>query len=899
MKFSSFYLPLLLAGMILFSCFGANAQENDSLIKLSGIVNDEFGPLSGAIITLEPQNLSAISNIDGLFSFDVISGKYTLSIEVVNLGKYSQEIIIGENDTLLTISLTSEAPTIGGRADPVEIISAKDIEKSPYTKLTQVLQYLVPGFHSTPQTIADGTDHIDPISYRGLGPDQVLILVNGKRWHSSSLVNVNGTFGRGSVSVDINVIPKSAVDHIEILKNGAATRYGSDAISAVINIVLKEKTNHNNINAFAGSTKEGDGKTIQLSANYGFDLGDKGFIHFSGNFLDKGSINRSGAYTGAVFGDERDNNLTEFFNNTGFENNQVMSIGSAAIRDANSIFNGLYRFNSAVEVYAFGLHNYRIGAASGFYRFPSSEASVVPEIYPFGFSPEIRTDIVDNSLTMGVRGKVSGWDVDFSNTSGGNTLDYTVRNSNNASLGINSPTSVFAGGFRLRQNNTNLDLNRGLKPSLPFLDSVNISLGGVFRHEVYEIVPGQPESYIQGGDTTADGTLKAAGIQVFPGFKPEDAQFGNRANAAGYLGVELDINPQFLVRGAIRYEAFEEFGDNLSWKVSARYLLNNITFRTAYSTGFRAPSLHQIFFTNESTQFLGETAVRVGTFNSVDPVTRALGINQLVPELSQQITAGAIFKPFSDRNLRINLNFYMIDISDRIILSGRFSRTDNQGNPTPFASTLEALGVGAAQFFTNSISTRTQGVDFSIDYRDFELGGGKLDILAAVNVVQNEVTEIKIPQSLVGEEETLFNREERSRLEQAIPQSKVILSARYEIKNFEVSIQGTRFGKVGYIHPDDGNPENWVVNSVTGLPETRDQLFAGKWITNLEGAYNLKIQGINNLRFAIGATNLLNVYPDQHKHSSNISSGRFVYSRRVQQFGVDGISGYAKINIEF
>ncbi|MEM7370900.1 MAG: TonB-dependent receptor [Bacteroidota bacterium] len=897
MKLPSFCLVLLLAGLIIGSCSQIFAQQTDTKAKIVGVINDEFGPISGAIVSLEPTHLTSITNIDGVFSFEAAPGEYVLMVEVVNFGKYRQGITTGA-DTLFNITLKKEAPTVGGRADPIDIVSAEDIEKSPYTKLSQVLHYLVPGFHSTPQTISDGTDHIDPISYRGLGPDQVLILINGKRWHSSSLVNVNGTFGRGSVSTDINAIPKSAVDHIEILKNGAATRYGSDAVSAVINIVLKEK-GYNRISSTGGSTKAGDGSLIQFSANYGFEIGDRGFIHITGDFRDKGGINRSGAYTGTVFGDDRDNDLAEFFQHTGYDNNRVMSIGSAASRDANSIVNAVYPLNGEVEIYAFAAHNYRIGTAAGFYRFPASENRVVPEIYPFGFSPEIRTDIIDNNVTLGVRGNVGGWKLDFSNTTGGNTLDFTIQNSNNASLGINSPTKVSAGGFRLKQNNTNLDLSYGSRPGLPFLDSVNVSFGGVFRHEAYQIVAGQPESYIQGTDTTAGGGLKAAGIQVFPGFKPSDEQFGNRANAAGYIGLELDVTPNFLLRTAARYEAYEEFGDNLSWKASARYLLKWMTVRAAYSTGFRAPSLHQVNFTNESTQFLGDNAVRVGTFNSFDPVTRALGVAQLEPEISRQLTAGISLSPFSNRNLSLNLNVYNINISDRIILSGRFSRTAANGNPTSFAPILESLGVGAAQFFTNSVSTSTQGIDVNLEYKDLEVGDGKLYVRLGWNEAKNKVTEINTPETLAGLEETLFNREEISRLEQAIPQSKILVLARYSLNQLELSLQGTRFGEVGYIHPNDGNQESWVVNTATGSAESRDQLFSSKWITNLEAAFHLTPQRLSSVRVAIGATNILDIYPDPHRHSANISSGRFVYSRRVQQFGVEGAMGYGKISIGF
>ena len=503
---------------IVFLLTGSTLLAQSPSQHIKGIVADQYGPLSGASVSIEALGLRVSTELDGTFDLKVPPGKHEVVVFAINFKEYTQwvEVDTDVEETLVNFILLPPTVTIGNKGEPVEIISAEDIAYSGQTQLGQVLQYLIPSFHSTHQTISDGTDHIDPISFRGLGPDQVLVLINGKRWHNSSLVNVNGTFGRGAVSTDLNAIPVSAIDYIEILRDGAATRYGSDAIAGVINIILKSEAEQTSVGFQTGGADEGDGNITRFNANYGFEVGEKGFIHVSAEYIDRGEVNRSGAYTGAVYGDERDQNLSSFFPQTGYEDRRVMSIGRAATRDAGFFYNASFPLKEQAEIYVFGGHNYRIGKAAGFYRFPKDEGRVVEELYPFGFSPRIRTDIVDNTITVGVKGQKKGWNLDFGNTVATNDLDFTVENSNNASLGSASPISAFAGGFKYLQNNTYIDLSYGLRPG--GIDSISFSAGGLFRQERYELVPGLESSWIQGNDTTSGGALKAGGIQVFPVF---------------------------------------------------------------------------------------------------------------------------------------------------------------------------------------------------------------------------------------------------------------------------------------------------------------------------------------------------------------------------------------------
>ncbi|MCB0837269.1 MAG: TonB-dependent receptor [Bacteroidetes bacterium] len=866
--------------------------------NLEGIVSDEFGPLSGTIIKIKNQELQTPTNVNGMFSFMLKPGNYELIVNSIGFSERAIKVNLTK-DTLVEIFLRPEKVEIGGQGEPVDIISHEEIVNSSRQNLGEVLQYLVPTFHSTHQTIADGTDHIDPISMRGLGPDQVLILINGKRFHTSSLINVNGTIARGAVSTDINAIPVSIIDHIEILKNGASTLYGSDAVAGVINIVLRKETGFTGGGFQVGTTEQLDGTYTKIHSNFGFDIGEKGYIHVSGQFINRDPVNRSGDYTGTVYGDSRDDDLSGFFANTGYSGKRVMSIGSAGTMDASTVINASLPITNNAEIYGYAGSNYRIGEANGFYRFPKDKDRVVPELYPYGFSPKIRTDINDRYFTVGVKGRKGGWLLDLSNTYGSNSLDFTVQNSNNASFGVASPLEAYAGGFRSGQNNTNLDAKWGYRP-FSGIDTMTVKVGGLFRHERYEIVPGEPASWEQGTDTTSNGVLKAPGIQVFPGFQPENEVQGDRTNVAGYLGMDMDVSPALYFGATMRYESYKDFGNNFSWKVSGRYMYRWLTFRATYSTGFRAPSIHQVYFNNISLQFIGETPLRVGTFRNNSAVARAFGIPTLKAELAQNLTFGLIYKPFTDKDFSVKVDAYQIDIQDRIVLSGRFSSLDGSGNPTEFFPILEPLGVGATQFFANAINTQTRGIDFSAYYNGIQLGRNTLDLSLNTNFTETVVDpNINLPGLLQGKEEIFFNREEISRLEVASPASKIILIANYNIGKFQIRGQATRFGKVEYIDPADGNESNWVFNDLTGQIESRDQVFMPKFLTDLEVAYLFSTRNNGQVRVALGGHNITNTYPDQHKHSANVSLGRFVYSRRVQQFGVNGFFGFLKVTGSF
>ncbi|GAB1855292.1 TonB-dependent receptor [Flavobacteriaceae bacterium MHTCC 0001] len=874
--------------------------QNRAVIK--GTVSDEFGNLPGALVAIENSNLKTTTNIDGNFTINIEEGDYVATASYTMYKSQSKAVSLKVGDTVtinfnLKTGFSADEPiSVGTRSRPqssletsvpIDIITPEELSNSSHLELGQVLHFLVPSFHSTHQTISDGTDHIDPAALRGLGPDQILVLINGKRRHTSSMLNVNGTIGRGSVGTDFNAIPVSSIDRIEILRDGATPQYGSDAIAGVINIILKSQTDVIHIDTRAKINAEGDGKTSYFSSNFGLKIGNTGFLNITGEFRDRGATNRAGNYTGNVYSnddaiDEALISQNNFFSQTGYKDKQVMEIGSAATRNAALSFNGELMLFDKANLYFFGGRNSREGRSKGFYRFPKDQDRVVEELFPNGFSPEILTNIQDDAFTIGARGKKNGWNLDFSHSIGFNSIDFTITNSNNASLGVVSPKTFKSGGYEYQLSTTNMDISK------PFdvMEGLNLAFGAEIRVESYEIIAGEEASYVNGGETFIDNNgltqQRLIGAQVFPGIQPADELKRFRSNAAGYVDIELKPTKPLLFKGAFRYKSNNDFGENFVWKLSGRYLLNkSISIRSSLSTGFRAPSMHQVFFQKVSTQYFDDDISQVGTFNHESSlVTDAFNVNELTPELSTHVSFGVSAK-IKDK-YTFALDYYNISIEDRIVLSGQFD--------SGYEDILLPFNVSAAQFFVNAVDSKTNGLEASFNYKE-KIGKGQLNGKISANYTKTKVTEIKSNSVINNDVESLFNREERSRIESAQPNFKINAYTNYEIDKFKFNIVGNYFGSLDYIHPDDGDINNWQLNNFTGEVESRDQRFSPKFITDVYVTY----KPFNWLNATIGCNNIFNVYPDKHKHSANTSSGNFTYSRRVQQFGVNGANYFAKI----
>ena len=901
----------------------ANAQKT----SVSGRVMGGRGEaIPGATVLEKGTGNGLATNSEGIFSMSVgpnatllfsAVGFQSQSVPVNGRTSFDVTLLVSAqdlNEVVVTGSRATEGRSNILTTAPVDVISAREIKAYAQTDVAQVLSFVAPSFQSARQTISDGTDHIDPASLRGLGPDQVLVLVNGKRRHSSSLVNVNGTVGRGSVGTDLNVIPAAAIKRIEVLRDGAAAQYGSDAIAGVINIQLKNDSTGVNVSTTAGQTVESDGRVFQADANVGIGLGGRGFLDLSGQFVNRGYTNRSGIDTAPLlyYGDNggnypstantpalrqalkaRDDARAEA---AGYDRRNLR-FGNSDSRNYGFFLNGGFRLAPGLEVYLAGGVTRREGKAAGFARLPGRYSAQTDSlVYPNGFLPFIEPTINDRSLISGVRGKVIGFDFDLANTYGLNSLDYRVTNSLNASLPAGyGQREFYAGQLFARQNSTTLGFVRKFTDLGP-LASFNVAFGGEFRSDNFQIAAGEPNSYALGlpgsGTSRRVNTgpsstgLAAAGAQVFPGYQPTDALNRSRTNVAGYVDLESDINTRLLVGVAGRAENYSDFGSNISGKASARLsILDNLAVRGAISNGFRAPSLQQRYFTSTSTQFVQGAPQTVLTASNENPIVAAFGVGSLKQETSINYSVGLAGRIAS--SITFTVDAYQIDLKDRIVLSTQFNRFTNATVETILTNaglTRATNGAGIVQFFANAVDTRTRGLDVVVNER-LPLGKGSLTLTAAANFTKTTVTSVNVPSTLVADEglrNTFFDRQQRGRLESAQPNSKIVLSAGYTVGKLGLQLRTVRFGEVRFYDARlNPAPSAAVTNSsgvITAIAVTNpirfsdiDQTFGAKWVTDA----TVNFQLLKPLGIAIGANNLFNVYPDKYRVSARNSATNF------------------------
>jgi len=891
---------------------------------ITGTVTDGRGPLANATVHIEHTNKGGYTNAQGRFSLEIVPGTHTVQISYVGFVSQRKTVTVSAGqttslDVVLASSTTmNELVVLGSRnlprtqtetPVPVDVIDIKRIAAdAPQVSINQILNYVAPSFSSGTQTVADGTDHIDPASLRGLGPDQVLVLVNGKRRYNTALVNVNGTFGRGAVGTDMNSIPTSAIDRVEILRDGAAAQYGSDAIAGVINIILKSSVNRLTVNVTTGANVTSqadnniDGQTVQTGVNYGIAVGQKGgYINFGGSYDYRNYTNRSGPWEGAIYRtypggvDKTDSFLVA---NNITRNDIRMRAGQSRLRSAQLFVNANIPLENNAEVYFFGGIGYRNGDAAGVYRLPHDSRNII-DIYPLGFLPMIQSDIYDRSLAAGIRGNLGDWKVDFSNTYGRNEFGFKVENSLNASLQKASPTRFTCGGPIFTQNTTNLDFSR----RLDVLQGLDIAFGAEHRFEQYELVAGAENSYTdygrasqlgtdangnpilipdpQGAINTIfgpDGTARPGGAQVFPGFRPENAIKATRSAISGYMDIEANFTNAFLLGGALRFENYNDFGSTLNGKLTTRYKLSEKTaVRASASTGFRAPSLHQRYYSSTSTLFVDGVPYEVGTFTNDSRPAQLLGIPELKPEKSKSISAG-FTGSFGKFNL--TLDGYYTRINDRIVYTDQFS-----GNNADTASAIDKeiyqllslANANRAAFFANAINSETKGVDLVLTYST-RLGGGtfRADLSGTYSYTQR-VGEIKSSEKLKGKESIYFSRASRIYLERSVPREKVNLTLSYNIGKFNAFLRNVHFGSV---------------EEATNDPKFY-QTFSAKVVTDVAVGYKLTPA----LKLSVGSNNVLDVYPDLVENPANTTNNQFRYSRRATQFGYNGRFLFARLEL--
>lgn len=913
--------------------------------ELKGKIVDASGlNMPGVSILIQGTTNGTSSDSNGAYLLKFSSpGKYKLKISFLGYENLIADVQIDnatktQNFTMVASGTAlNEIVVVGSRSTvprtniespvPVDVITSKDVKSFAQVDIGQVLNYNAPSFSSNRQTVADGTDHLDPASLRGLGPDQVLVLVNGKRRHTSALVNINGTFGRGSVGTDLNAIPLAAVEKIEVLRDGAAAQYGSDAMAGVINIVLKKDT------PFAFSMMQGqcytsalgrnmyDGQTFNADLSNGFDLGGKGFVNFAAQYEDRGATNRGGLDTrpllyspvpssGMITQAQVDADNAKAA--AGFFDRNDMRVGNSDSKRASFFVNGQYQLGNDLNFYLATGYTNNIGQSAGFNRLPSQTSQIDLSIYPNGFLPLEDIHVNDYSILGGVKGKSGAWDYDLGHAYGMNTIDFNVSNSLNASYPPGtSPTSFYCGTVSFIQNTTTFDINRKFDFKGP-LTSLNTAFGVEYRAEDFQIIAGDPSSYLSEGVSS-----KVPGAQVFPGFQPApiNALDKSRNNKGIYVDLEGDFGPRLLLEAAGRLENYSDFGSNFSYKFTSRYkFYQDFAVRGSIATGFRAPSLQQRYFSNVSTQFINGTANQVLTVNNDNPIVRAFGIGSLKAETSNSYSLGLTGK--ISQVLSFTVDAYQIDVKNRIVLSSAYTRQLNpdgtQVATDPVNQILNNANVSAninsVQFFSNAVSTKTQGLDAVLTSR-MNLGfkGDKLVLSAALNLNKTNVGGINTSNLIANNPiltNNLFNRYTRCLLESAVPKSKIDLSANYINKRWGILLRAVRFGEVTYLNQVDPTiPSN-------NLPLAIDQTFAAKWVTDLTVNYTFTKQ----FNFAIGINNLFDVYPDQayidpRNNVNNLTNytggrdntynGRFLYSRNVQQFGFNGRFIFGKVSYAF
>ncbi|MDN5202430.1 TonB-dependent receptor [Fulvivirgaceae bacterium BMA10] len=878
------------------------------LRSIQGKITDQSGdPVFGASVVIKGTTRGVVTDANGSFSIEANTGD---ELVVSYVGYITETIAITDSQDNYTIVLKQSVESLGtvyvvgsrneNRSEidtpvPIDVIDIAGIaETTGKVEINQILQYAAPSFNATKQSGSDGADHIDPASLRGLGPDQTLVLINGKRRHQSSLVNVFGTRGRGNSGTDLNAIPAAAIKRIEVLRDGASAQYGSDAIAGVINIVLKDKTDEINgsitYGAYSTAIGEGyeeeygdalfniegkqridgeeksfDGNTVKVDLNYGINIGSNGgFANFTTEYLTKDRTLRPG-----------------FSWRKGY--------GSAAVDGFNFIVNSAVPIDENTEIYAFGGRNFRDTDAYAFSRssFADGDNRSVPSLYPNGFTPRITSNITDVSASAGIRHTLSnGWRVDFNNTYGKNNFHYFIKGSNNASLGDASPTVFDAGGHSLAQNTTGLDFSK-------YYDEIgsgfNLAFGLEFRTENFTIFAGEEASYAiydQNGIAITNPANQTpavdsnndplpGGSQGFPGYSPANEVDRNRTNLGMYVDAEINPSAAWLIGGALRYENYSDFGETFNFKLASRYKINEyLSFRGSVSSGFRAPSLTQIHYNLLFNNIVAGTSLRTLLASNTSTVTKAFGIGPLQEETAFN---GSLGFTLNVGDFSATVDAYSISVDDRIILTDNFDAT--------------SLGVGAeaAQFFANGVDTKTTGLDIVLNYK-LMLGADDDHILFGIagNVNDTEIENINNRNLNVY---TFFGPFSQAYLEAAAPDYKFVFNAGYAGSKFDAMISATLFSEV--ILQDF----QWVDSPATNSAEANALLAVAT--DTYEGAatidVSLSYSMTENLKLTVGGNNIFNTYPTPQFDGWTDQGG---FNDSVQM-GSDGAYFFGRIGFNF
>jgi iron complex outermembrane receptor protein len=886
---------IVIAAMLVAGSTGLAAQGG----SIRGRVADPAGaPLARVQVTVEGAGLRATSDEQGRYDLrGVGAGTYTVRARLLGYVPQSARVVVGEGATEQNFSMAAQpialSPvdvTVGSRARhtaaeelavPVDVFTAEVLAMQGTTETSQILAAVAPSVNFPHQSVTDATDIVRPFTLRGLSPDHTLVLINGWRRHQTAVVNTfaYGT-GAGSSGVDMNAIPSSAIDRIEVLRDGAAAQYGSDAIAGVVNMVLKDGQFTPFLNATTGRYTPrdypDDGTTVGVNGGWGIKIG-RGSLGLFGEFLDRQPTNRAWADPFEDGG----TGLTDSINNIGqvlIKRNAVSQPnhhwGDGLEKDVLTMANFRLPMNDAgsTELYAFGGYSFRRGTGNGYRRYASS-ARNWPEIFPLGFLPEFAPDVVDYSAAGGVRAATGGWSIDAGVAFGHNDFEYNLRNTLNTSLGpcldpaapcapgddsilgnaddpgIPNQTSFMAG--RLWRNEMTAGLNAAKVMDIGLPAPLNVALGFQFRRETYRITQGDSASWIDGGHLAQDSSEATSGSQVFPGFAPTDEVDANRTNVGVYADLETNLSPAFLANVAGRFENYSDFGSLFTWKGAVRYRPSpRLTLRAAASTGFRAPGLGQVNFSKIVTNVIAGTPVQVGVFPVADSAARLLGAVPLKEETALNFSGGLAFSPNDD--VTITVDVFNISIKDRILLGATF----DSDTTLAILAAGGITGVGGVQYFTNGLDTRTQGVDLTADVR-VPSGAGVLQFTGALNFTKNKITRVDpLPAVFANDpdETGLIDTVTYIGITEERPDWRGTVTAQYSVARFRSLARLSYYGKFSSAQP--------------GFCDLCRDSYGAKTLFDVELGYRF-----SDVNLSFGVRNLFDTYPDQPSSTVDVGGG--------------------------
>jgi iron complex outermembrane receptor protein len=876
---------------------------NDSFSQeatISGKVKYGGDVLQAATISFAGQ--TKLTNDNGEFYFSVKPGRYTIVITHAGYKKIEQPIIAEAGQTknvdfemiptedLREVRLGSRSKIQRSNLNtpvPVDVFSSGKLVETGQISLTQMLNFLAPSFNTSRELLNETS------TLRGLDPQHVLILVNGIRKHPMAFIfagNLRGQLGKGSVGNDLNSIPFPAIEKIEILRDGAAAQYGSDAIGGVIDIKLKKTVGKTTIQTHIGQYYQCDGDKFFLGINHGFSLNKKGYLNLSASYRNQAATLRGGTYEGLVYLNYPSNATPDditrikalddlLVETNGFNRKDAIdNAGNTEYITKGFVANGGSPINDRLEIFWTVIANSRKLDRAGLFIFPKDSSRVNFALFPDGYQQRNKSNTVDISAITGLKGRTkNNWNWDLSSSYGVNSVRSHAINTNNASqsliLGANAPTSFYTGTDKFRQLTNDINFVRRYSDSSALLKNMSIGYGAEWRWENYISTTGEEASwknydtinYPQGGSG---------------GSSPENAINRTRNVLGGYAELEIELDKHFLFNLAARYEYYSDFGGNIAGKLAARYKFSDkFMLRASVNNGFRAPSLQQRYFISIGEIPVTINGIRSGALAGIFPndheVIRALDIPFLTAEKSLNVSGG--FTSTFLNHFNLSADAYWIQIRNRVVISRPFERRpgnklDSILNRHPALNEISRIS-----FFTNAINTITKGIDIILDgnwnnqHANFNISlAANFNSTRLVGTVKTSQTLAAIPQSST----TLFNSEEKTRLEKGQPGSKIILSMTYKVEKIRLNTRITRFGKT----------------SIAPLSPARPEFFSQKILTDVSLTYSPKTW----LAITAGANNIANIYPDRLKYTENTSQGIWIYSPEASPFGFNG--GYYFVN---